>query len=1013
MEEKKLRDSFYNPPAEFRAKPFWAWNGKLDKEELFRQIQIIKEMGFGGFFMHSRTGLQTEYLGDEWFRLINECADEGAREGLEAWLYDEDRWPSGIAGGFVTRDKRYRARFLEMKICAPGEKVEYPGEIVAMFACEMEAGNFKELRKIKKGEDAEKRTVLIFGIAESECKDVYNGYTYADTMNKEATRKFLELTHEQYRKKCSERIGSSIRGVFTDEPHRGAMFSTFSEGDTNRVPYTEQLFSAFYEECGYDLRDRLPYLFLRDTEEPFSKTALDYIEVCQKLFLENFAQPIQNWCAQNHMIFTGHVLHEDSLSAQTAMQGSLMRFYEYMDYPGIDILTEQNNCWWVVKQVTSVARQLRKSFVLSELYGGTGWQMSLENYKQVGDWQALFGVNFRCPHLAWYTMQGEAKRDYPASIFYQSAWYREYEKLETYFARIGVFLSQGENECDLLVINPIESVWGYCRCGAFQGLEAEDKRIRFLEKRYREVFKFLVCSHIEFDYGEESILKKHGKVKENLLYVGDCCYKKVLVTGMDTIRSSTLSLLEKFRDCGGTVIFAGEIPQYVEGEHSENVKAIADKCVKVEFSRKDIVEHCRSGKEIYLEGCGEKEILCRSTSDRGIRYVMLLNSNRETEYHDIRIDFGEGARVELWNARNGKIQCFTEKSVNSGIITADFSPGEEKLYRVVDKSSAADEVAAHKASEDKMTADGVLAAKCPDCFPYALDEDNILVLDWIETEVAGCRIHDEVLKADRRIRGLLGLPERGGEMVQPWYNRKNKKQQQKMKCPISLKYIFYVKQLPSNVSLAFEDINHISGLYVNGNAVVCRKGVYWIDPCFTRVEIPDGLLKEGENEILIYYEYQMDHGLEAVYLLGKFGVFYHPDRNRWEVSQLPDYMKAGDITYQGLPFYSGKIRYDLPEVKGCCSIRNLKFLGSCIKAVGDTEEVLFAPPYCCEIRNLRALEVVLTRRNTFGPLHCADKKRFAYGPDAFVSEKDKWQNEYVLLQQGLMEKPEIYFKWRY
>lgn len=95
------------------------------------------------------------------------------------------------------------------------------------------------------------------------------------------------------------------------------------------------------------------------------------------------------------------------------MQGSLMRFYEYMDYPGIDILAENNQCYWAAKQVDSVARQLDKKWVLSELYGCTGWQMDFEAYKNIGDWQALFGVNLRCPHLSWYTMKGEGKRDYP------------------------------------------------------------------------------------------------------------------------------------------------------------------------------------------------------------------------------------------------------------------------------------------------------------------------------------------------------------------------------------------------------------------------------------------------------------------------------------------------------------------------------------------------------------------------------------------------------------------------
>ena len=107
---------FANPSAAFRGKPFWSWNGALEKDELLRQVRIFKEMGMGGFFMHSRTGLVTEYLGDDWFDLINACADEAEKLGMEAWLYDEDRWPSGSAGGLATEDPRYRSKVLRLTI---------------------------------------------------------------------------------------------------------------------------------------------------------------------------------------------------------------------------------------------------------------------------------------------------------------------------------------------------------------------------------------------------------------------------------------------------------------------------------------------------------------------------------------------------------------------------------------------------------------------------------------------------------------------------------------------------------------------------------------------------------------------------------------------------------------------------------------------------------------------------------------------------------------------------------
>ena len=106
--KEKLIQLFENPGVEYRGKPFWSWNGELEKDELIRQVGVMKEMGFGGYFMHSRAGLITEYLGEEWFELINAVADAGTKMGMESWLYDEDRWPSGSAGGKVTVDKQYR-----------------------------------------------------------------------------------------------------------------------------------------------------------------------------------------------------------------------------------------------------------------------------------------------------------------------------------------------------------------------------------------------------------------------------------------------------------------------------------------------------------------------------------------------------------------------------------------------------------------------------------------------------------------------------------------------------------------------------------------------------------------------------------------------------------------------------------------------------------------------------------------------------------------------------------------
>ena len=103
---------FENPTSEYRGAPFWAWNCKLDKKTLKTQIEYLKEMGLGGFHMHSRTGMATEYLGSEFMELISACVEKAEKEKMLAWLYDEDRWPSGAAGGLVTKNPQFRARKL-------------------------------------------------------------------------------------------------------------------------------------------------------------------------------------------------------------------------------------------------------------------------------------------------------------------------------------------------------------------------------------------------------------------------------------------------------------------------------------------------------------------------------------------------------------------------------------------------------------------------------------------------------------------------------------------------------------------------------------------------------------------------------------------------------------------------------------------------------------------------------------------------------------------------------------
>ena len=159
---------FRSPTSEYRAAPFWAWNCKLEEKELLRQIDVFHRMGFGGFHMHVRTGMDTEYLSDEFMQLIRACTDKAKGEKMLAWLYDEDRWPSGAAGGIVTKDKRFRSRHLLFTVnpyngtagftddsTSRGVRSE-DGKLLACYDIVLDAdGYLKSGKRIGEGDSAE------------------------------------------------------------------------------------------------------------------------------------------------------------------------------------------------------------------------------------------------------------------------------------------------------------------------------------------------------------------------------------------------------------------------------------------------------------------------------------------------------------------------------------------------------------------------------------------------------------------------------------------------------------------------------------------------------------------------------------------------------------------------------------------------------------------------------------------------------------------------------------------
>lgn len=516
---------------DYRPIPFWSWNDKLEENDLIEQVRWMHDAGFGGFFMHARSGLETQYLGGEWFDCIKACCLEAKRLGMSAWAYDENGWPSGFAGGKLLEKEETRDRFLTYTIGDYDPK--------AMVSYDIGAESFTRVRENTK--------------IPEECLNVYEhtAVSTADILNKDVVDTFISLTHQRYKSELGESFYGSIAGFFTDEPQ----YQRWSH------PYTRVLPAYFQEKYGEDPLEGLGLLFVE--REGYRAFRYKYWLCMQELMLSAFGKNIYDWCDKNGVQLTGHYFQEDTLAGQMKGCAGVMPFYEYEHIPGIDRLGKNNWTIAAAKQASSVARQLGKRRVITESFAGCGWNATPAELKRIAEHQYVCGVNLLCHHLLPYSETGQRKRDYPMHFSPVTPWVKkDIKTFNDYFTKLGYLLGESEEVVSVALFCPIRSMYFHYKHGnPTAGAEIEDS--------YSQAISMLSRMNIPYHIIDETILEKHGSCDGNALKVGNCSYDTVIFPKTETMSWKNHQMMEMFYHNGGKLLFLEGIPAYVEGEPYE------------------------------------------------------------------------------------------------------------------------------------------------------------------------------------------------------------------------------------------------------------------------------------------------------------------------------------------------------------------------------------------------------------------------------------------------------------
>ena len=462
---KQLTESlFRDPTAEYRGTPFWSWNDEIEADECLRQTAIFREMGFGGYHIHPRAGLVTPYLGEQFMSCVKACVEDAKKTDTLCWLYDEDRYPSGFAGGAVTKDGRFRRRGLLFTTKKRAEDAVYSegrqcggARLLATYAVRLRFGKLRSYKRLEEGEKGGGKRFYAYLVVD-EPTDGFNQAGYVDTLCKEALDAFADYTYGAYEKCVGKEFGRTIPAIFTDEPQM-KFVSPFRSALCPKeatIPWTDDFADTYKAAFGADVLDTLPELFFDGKLPSIPRTRFCYHTHRTERFAEAFSDNLGARAEALGIHLTGHLMEEPILSSQSAAVGETMRHYKNFGLPGIDMLCGRHE-YTTAKQTESVVRQNGKEGMLCELYGVSRWAVEFGKFKEEGDWLACLGVTVRVPHLSFYSMRGEAKRDYPPSIFYQVPWYLKFKAIEDHFSRLNTALSRGKALNEVAVIHPIES----------------------------------------------------------------------------------------------------------------------------------------------------------------------------------------------------------------------------------------------------------------------------------------------------------------------------------------------------------------------------------------------------------------------------------------------------------------------------------------------------------------------------------------------------------------------------
>ena len=1007
--------AFREPSAEFRGTDFWMLNDALDEDAIRFQLREMKKQGVASFIARTYIGLKSDYPGPGFKRSLQLIVATARDLGLKLYLQ----------AGYM-----------------PEAVLDLPPELALRNLTPMPA------EKVAAQEDGE---ILIRH--EELAYVAVNTRTFLDMLSKEAIRFYLKQSYEDMWAEFRDEFGKTILSVWVDEPS----YSQWA------LPWSREIAPAFRKKWGYDIIPEIPKLYL-DLED-HAKVRCHYWLTVQELLRDAYFIQVRDWCRANNLLFSGHLMMEDTFESQLMRAGATMPYYKYFDIPGIDYLTAamefrhsplpprrpstrpSAGLYTTPLQCTSAAHQAGKTQILAEMYGVSSENLTFRDQKHMFDHFAAFGINHRSVHGIFYSLRGRGKRAYPPHVNYYQPYWKEYGMLTDYCARTSWFISQGHPCREIALLHPLTSA--ACEYRGPGSPLGQSEALRLRDREFLALETDLLYAQCGFELLDEETFAEWGTIDsagENVqLQIGEMPYRALVLPELLTIGKATLEMIEKFLAAGGRVFVLGEPPRLVDGVPSTEPARVlaAAECVPDRDALVAALARIPKGYQLQCE-TDSTSILVNHRCDERYDYFFLFNSDCR-EPRRIRLILPHEATGFLLSAADGTQSALPVRRDGEGkcSFALEIPEGGSLLFLAERRMDV--DVAAEKISAAALppTSDGIRTVLPLEDGAWELRRltPNALVLEFARFRRGSDASYSQIYPI-LAIQEILTKEEYCG--------------------PLELRYEFSSEIAFSGARLALESPLE-QQLVLNGKSVPVHPDGYFLAREFETLPLPEVAagrnvlelhrefrpLSKARSAITSLFENQRGVELEPIALIGDFGVFSREERtfggttlrmnHNFTLGNEPRRVH-GELVNSGYVFFAGSVvltrEFELPAALADRPAQ-LCFEGfnACVAKVslnGVEQGRCAWYPYSLPVGNLRAgvnvlsVELTNTLRNYLGPWHrpkgeygecwggyelpnlgwlgAAEEETGATIPDWYehrIPDTSAWTEEYMQLPFGI------------